>query len=69
MECPYCKQEMVRGYIYGDRYQLKWLPEDKKLLLGIWAEGGIALGEKGMLSRPKVEAFVCKSCNKAVMDI
>lgn len=68
MQCPYCNGEMVKGYIYGDRYRLKWLPEDKKLLLGIWASGGIQLGTTGMLGRPKVEAYMCESCKKMIID-
>ena len=41
MKCPYCNEEMIKGFLYGDRYALKWLPENKKLLFGIWAKGGI----------------------------
>lgn len=26
MEYPYCNEKMIKGYIYGDRYVLKWLP-------------------------------------------
>ena len=29
MECPYCHNVMQKGIIYGDRYSLKWLPEEK----------------------------------------
>lgn len=68
MQCPYCGKEMVKGYIYGDRYRLKWLPEDKKLLMGIWANGGVSLGTAGILGRPKVETYMCESCKKLIID-
>lgn len=71
MKCPYCNEEMIKGHIYGDRYTLKWLPEEKKLFLGIWAKGGIVLGEggiDGIGGRPTVEACMCKTCNKLIID-
>ncbi|ABR50360.1 hypothetical protein Amet_4283 [Alkaliphilus metalliredigens QYMF] len=29
MECPYCHQKMVHGFISGDRYSLKWIEKAK----------------------------------------
>jgi hypothetical protein len=69
MKCPYCKVEMARGHIYGDRYALKWLQEGKSLLLGIWAIGGIKIGTGAGLGRPKVEANRCQACRKLIVDI
>jgi hypothetical protein len=69
MKCPYCKAEMARGNIYGDRYALKWMPEGKSLLLGIWAVGGIKIGSGGVLGRPKAEANMCQACRKLIVDI
>lgn len=70
MQCPYCGKDMVKGTILGDRYQLKWMPEDKGLLLGIWAHGSVALGKGGgLIGRPKVESFFCESCKKMVIDL
>ena len=45
MKCPYCSDEMINGYMYGDRYKLKWLPKEKNLFLGICAKDSIELGE------------------------
>ena len=69
MKCPYCNKEMINGYIYGDRYKLKWLPKEKKLFLGIWAVGSIELGEGGGLGRPKVKTSMCHGCGKFIIDI
>lgn len=66
MKCPYCNAEMTKGYIYGDRYALKWLPATKDLFMGIWAKGGITLGESG-LGRPRVESFMCNACQKFIV--
>ena len=68
MKCPYCNEEMVKGYIYGDRWMLKWLPEEKDLLFGIWAKGGIKLGEETGI-RPSVETYMCRACNKFIIDL
>jgi len=60
---------MIQGNIYGDRYNLKWLPEETPLFLGIWAKGGIELGQSEMLfSRPKVETFMCNTCHKFIIN-
>lgn len=70
MQCPYCQNEMVKGNIIGDRYQLKWMPEDKKLLLGIWANGSIPLGKGGgFIGRPKVVSHLCENCKKLIVDL
>lgn len=61
---------MVEGSIYGDRYQLKWLPKDHKLLFGIWAIDGLKLGQSGQFGgRHRVEASFCHSCQKMVIDL
>ncbi len=71
MKCPYCNEEMTKGDIYGDRYPLKWLPRNKKLLFGLWAAGGVRLGEGGggFGVRPRVEARLCSACKKIVIDL
>lgn len=28
MICPYCGKEMTLGYIYGDRYRIKWISKE-----------------------------------------
>lgn len=68
MKCPYCYKEMVKGYIYGYRYSLKWMPENKNLLFGVWAKGCIELGNDEEPGRPKVEAYMCSECSKWFID-
>lgn len=68
MKCPYCNEEMIKGHIYGYRYTLKWLPEDKHLLFGMWAKDSIEIGEDGEMGRPKVEAYMCSKCGKYIID-
>lgn len=70
-KCPYCEQEMISGKIYGDRYQLKWMPNTNHLILGTWVKSDyIPVGESGYLvSRPRVEADYCKKCHKMIIDL
>lgn len=68
MECPYCKNEMTEGYIYGQSYSLKWLPADKKLLAGL-AIGGLKLKSSTFWGRQNVKAFRCENCNKLIIDV
>ena len=69
-KCPYCNKEMVEGNIYGDRYDLKWLPITKKLLLGIFARGGISLvtevSKYGL--KPMIRTYMCEDCGKFIIN-
>lgn len=70
MKCPYCNEEMIKGFLYGDRYALKWLPENKKLLFGIWAKGGIKVdSHSSSLYRSRAETNMCHSCQKMIIDL
>jgi hypothetical protein len=67
MKCPYCSEDMIQGYIYGDRYALKW--SSQKLILGTWVQNGIKLGNSGdIISRPCVEAYSCEFCKKMIIS-
>ncbi len=67
-ECPFCGATMERGAILGDRYKLKWLPDDESLALGIWAVTAESIGHKTLLSRPRIDGMKCTSCRKIVVD-
>lgn len=70
MICPYCNAEMIKGNILGDRYSLKWMQDNEKLIFGAWAHNAITLGNKrGIIGRPRVEAFICHKCKKLIADL
>ena len=60
--CPYCGAEMDLGHIHGDRYNLKFIPDetDKGPILQ-WFSKGIKLGYS-------VESYYCKECRKIIID-
>lgn len=67
MNCPYCERKLEYGYIYGDRYALKWLPKSVKLKLGVFAIGGQKIGTSNF-GRPRVLALKCEECQKLMID-
>lgn len=70
MICAKCENKMVAGNLLGDRYALKWMPADEKLMLGIFAKNNITFKNSGgLLGRPKVEAYVCQTCNTMTIDM
>ena len=71
MTCPWCNHEMIPGKVYGDRLPLKWLNEDRKLTLGIWAIGGDTVGQYGRLggfTRPRATGHRCLACKNIIID-
>lgn len=69
MKCPFCNAEMEPGNVFGDKFSLKWMHEDKKLILGAWTHDAIVLAEKGVIRRPRFKAFICIKCKKLIADI
>lgn len=68
MECPYCGNVMIAGRILGDRYALKWMPNEKSLLMGIFAHSSIRLGERSLVGRPSVDTMYCRMCKKMIIN-
>jgi|GEM_PF-684211 len=68
--CPFCRQPLQPGRIYGERYKLKWLAADTPLTLGIWAVGGLEIGHGGFMqfNRPHVYGWRCAHCCKIIVD-
>ena len=65
--CPYCGMKMNLGYIYQDRYSLKWIPEEKdKGFFLQWFSKGIKL--TNLNSNGSVESFYCDDCEKIIID-
>lgn len=66
MQCPYCKQEMVGGYLQSPRHKIFFAEEKRKMW--IWPSGtDISLSE-GILSVPAVDAYCCPECRKIIVD-
>ena len=66
MICPYCKQEMRRGYIEQGRTRLVWYPYESR------DEGLFLRKDKLKLAPPfvwcEVTVHRCESCKKLIID-
>lgn len=66
--CPYCGHKMNLGFIHGDRYSLKWIPEEEnKLCLFQCFLKGIKLTD--VLGNNSIKSFHCEDCKKIIIDI
>lgn len=70
-QCPYCGGKLIKGNIFGERYSLKWVPKEDKLIMGIWVKSNyIPIGSGGIFGkRPRVATDYCKKCNKMIIDL
>ncbi|MCT4619105.1 MAG: PF20097 family protein [Marinisporobacter sp.] len=64
LECPYCKNELIKGFIYSGRYSFKWHDENAGLLERVTVFGGEVLSDN-----IKVICYRCKNCNKIIIDL
>lgn len=64
LECPYCKSDLIEGFIDSGRYSFKWHEKNMSLIEKITVFGGEVLSEN-----PKVKCFRCKNCNKIIIDL
>lgn len=69
MNCPYCDKAMLKGKLIGDQHPLRWLPQDKKLLFGLWAAGGLRIGSRVPFQRAEAITYYCSYCKKMMIDV
>lgn len=70
MRCPFCGAEMEEGRLIGNKFKMKFMPDDKGLVLGIWAMDGIPLGKKSFPGRAVIpDTWRCEKCGKYIIDI
>lgn len=66
MYCPYCNEEMEKGYIQSPRQKIFWSEEKKKIFI-IPSGLDITLS-KGIISTPAVESYICQKCKKIIIE-
>lgn len=73
MNCPYCGEELISGFIYGGSYgvnhSLKWLPETKKPTLEALELESEIISKNSYFSEPKVKCYKCSSCRKIIINL
>lgn len=63
MQCPYCGKEMLDGKLLGDHKALRWQPQDKKMLFGLWACGGLTVGSHAARRSACVALFLLQKAD------
>lgn len=71
--CPYCKDEMIKGKLSGNIANLygghlSWLPDDAKFFDKFFGNNAIKLAEPEMFTIPNIAAYICKNCNKMIIN-
>jgi DNA-directed RNA polymerase subunit RPC12/RpoP len=64
IECPYCKTELIKGFIDSGRYAFKWHNEDMDLFEKITVFGGEVISRKS-----RIKSYRCKNCKKIIIDL
>ncbi len=69
-ECPYCNEQMEKGYIPTDAIPPQWIPEGKKInaIRFIVSKDGVELSGEKRASGHKAKAYFCKNCAIAILD-
>lgn len=70
MKCPFCKEEMKHGLMYGDgRSRVRWKEGIKKApFLENFSRNGCLSSVKYSPGRFKTEADYCPVCRKMIID-
>ena len=63
MECPYCKKEMQKGFIFNGNH-VRWYPEGADTMLMFpEEEGAVRLNATGgVVTSARAESYYCSDC-------
>ena len=70
MNCPYCGKEMEPRMLTSVR-ELTWWKAGKRRKTSIYPpnqEGSVVLSEMSFLNGSAVEAYLCRECQKIIID-
>lgn len=70
MECPYCKEDMMEGYIYSGKSDLCWTPSGEKsnVIINHPNENQISLAKLNYLKGCKIKVFRCRKCEIEIIN-
>ncbi len=69
MNCPYCGHEMETGVIQSPQ-EISWKKGLKRPVFGRadFHEGSVILSELSFMRGSAVKAFLCRPCQKVIID-
>lgn len=67
MICPYCENEMQKGWVDQERFSLKWIPAEKRSFMEMLLQANViqltSLSQGG-----RVIMYHCADCKKFIVD-
>ena len=64
LKCPYCKSDLIQGFIDSGRYSFKWHNKELTIIEKCTVFGGEVLS-----CSDKIKSYRCKNCNKIIVDL
>ena len=70
MECPYCKKEMQKGFIFGGNH-IRWYPEGADTMMMLpEEEGAVRLNATGgLVTSARAESYYCADCRVVITPV
>ena len=68
LDCPYCKGKMESGVIQSPN-EIAWKPKKSLLGAAVFQQTSVVLAEKSFWKGSAVTAYLCRCCNKVIIDI
>lgn len=67
--CPFCNEEMKKGFIPTDTIIPQWIPEGKKLnsIRFFKSKDGVELGGEKSSFGHKSTAYLCEKCGSVIL--
>lgn len=72
VQCPYCKNDMKKGFVEGDgRNNIIWVEESEKrnFLDNMLGKKCVMLAKREIWVRSSVDAYYCEGCKKVIIDV
>ena len=67
MKCPYCSKEMELGVIQSPN-EIAWQKDRHLFGRSDLHNGAVCLSQHSFLKGSSVEAWLCRECNKVIID-
>lgn len=67
MKCPYCNKKMEQGVIQSPQ-EISWQKKKRLLSRSDMYDDAVCLSPWSFLKGSAVEAWLCRDCNKVVID-
>ena len=67
MKCPYCSKEMEQGLIEA-QHEVSWRKKRYHIPSAPFYQGTVVLGDSTFTKWAAATAFLCRDCEKVVID-